>query len=106
MPYYRKPEAKMISELPSGKKAGTKVVKKRPPTMPHTKPKRRTLITMAPDALRLFAYRFYRLGFNDTGSGFHGEMLKNEKLTQKNLQALIGLLNVRFNRAYQDKEEP
>ena len=78
----------------------------RVPTSPGVRPKRRVLKVMTPEALKLFAYRFYRLGVNDTGVGFHGETFKNKRLTQQNLKAIAGILNARFNRAYSTHEEP
>lgn len=111
MRFSRKPETRMPSESPSGKRTSvagpSRVVKGvRVPTSPGARPKRRTLVTMSPEALKLICWRFYHLGFNDTGAGFHGESFKNKKLTPGNIKALRGILNARFLKAYASKEEP
>lgn len=98
---FRKPEVKTSSELPSGK-TGTTVVKKRPPTVPPSKPKARVLVQMSPEALKLFAYRYYRIGLMETGTGFHGETFA--KANARTLKALNSILNVRFLKAYADRE--
>ncbi len=66
--------------------------------------KRRVNVVMNPESLRLFAYRFFMLGFNETGAGFHGEYFKNRKLTPQNLKAIRDIMNARFNRAYTTRE--
>lgn len=86
----------------SSESASGKIVKRRPPTTP-TRGKRPTLVVMSPQALKLFAYRFYRLGFSDTGSGFHGEVFTRAK--PHNMKALTSILVARFNRAYTEREE-
>ena len=59
-------------------------------------------MTMSPEALRLYAYRWYRIGLMETGSGFHGEVFA--KANAKSTKALNGILNVRFLKAYSDRE--
>lgn len=58
------------------------------------KPRRPTLIQMSPYALKLFARRWYMLGFGDTGKGFHGESMDPTS------RVVRSLLTTRFDHLY------
>ena len=58
----------------------------------------KTNLTMTPDALKLFALRYYLLGFGDTGRGFNGEV------TEPTNKAVRSILAVRFDRLYKTRE--
>ncbi len=79
-------------------KSPGKVLKGVPVRFPPGTPKRRTNLVMTPEALRLFAYRYYLLGFGDTGKGFHGE---SAPASNKTIQSILG---IRFNRLYLTRE--
>ncbi len=98
------------SELPSGPPQsehprlakGTQVSKVVPgvkvrPTLPPN-PRPRTLLTMTPEALKLFALRYYLLGFGDTGRGFNADTVAPDN------KAIRSILGVRFDRLYRTRE--
>lgn len=61
--------------------------------------KMRTVLTMSPEALKLFALRYYLLGFGDTGRGFNGDTIPADN------KAIRSILGVRFDRLYKSRED-
>jgi len=59
---------------------------------------RRTLITMHRNALRLFAHRWFLIGFEISGAGFHGETFPVS--SHKGARALV---TAYFNRVWDSK---
>lgn len=107
MRFYRKPAQKNNRELTSGVQtsAGMSSAPSNPVvkgvrvrTNPGTR-SRRTLITMSPEALKLMMYKWYVLGFGDTGRGFNGDTIPP---TNKALRSILG---ARFDRAYRTRED-